>query len=162
MVSTLDRPSSEMTETEREVYRALRDSQTRYTYFLLTAAGAGIALAVHRTQGDALSRSQILLGLAVMSWGLSVLSGCIHLGYVNSNLFANLNLLGVEAGRLDELVEHPMLIAPTVRAIRKIVEHNTNWATRFGQAQFMTLMLGGVLYVAWHVLEMYLRTVHRS
>jgi hypothetical protein len=43
------------TENLREVYRQLRMAQDKYTYFLLAAAGAAIALAVNQTQGAAIS-----------------------------------------------------------------------------------------------------------
>jgi hypothetical protein len=38
-----------------EVFRAHRDSQNRYTYFLLATAGAAIGLAVTQTRGAAVA-----------------------------------------------------------------------------------------------------------
>ena len=107
------------TEAEIEIHRALREAQGRYTYFLLAAAGAAIALAVNQTQGLSLSWSQIPLGLAITAWGLSFFCGCRRLGYVSSK--------------------------------------NADSANRFGHWQFRLLIAGGVLYVAWHVWEMYLQ-----
>ena len=42
-------------DLQNEVYRQFRTAQDKYTYFLLAAAGAGIALAVNQTQGADLS-----------------------------------------------------------------------------------------------------------
>ncbi len=59
-----------MSETTLEVYRAFREAQNRYTYFLL-ATGAAIGLAVNQTMNAILARSQVPLAGAVLSWGLS-------------------------------------------------------------------------------------------
>jgi hypothetical protein len=42
--------SGKMSDAQNEVLRALREAQTKYAYFLLAAAGAGIALAVNQTR----------------------------------------------------------------------------------------------------------------
>ena len=81
-----------MSENAREVYRALRQAQDKYTYFLLAAAGAAIALAVNQTQGAAMAWSQVPLAAGVLSWCLSFFFGCRHLAYVNSTLYANAEL----------------------------------------------------------------------
>jgi hypothetical protein len=146
-------------ETEREVYRALREAQTRYTYFLLAAAGAAIALAVNQTQNRPLSWSQVPLAAAVLSWALSFFFGCRHLGYVASTLFANFELLRVESGRHSQVGEHPQMMAAASDGIRQAIQSNSEHANRLGHWQFRCLVAGGALYVAWHVLEMYVRTV---
>ena len=51
-------------ENIREVYRALREAQNRYTYFLLAAAAAAISLVLNQTQSAPLRLSQIPLGFA--------------------------------------------------------------------------------------------------
>ncbi len=53
-------------ESAREVFRALRKSQDKYTYFLLAAAGAAIAVAVNQTQGLAIAWSQVPFALSVL------------------------------------------------------------------------------------------------
>jgi hypothetical protein len=60
-----------MSDNHLEVYRALRESQTRYAYFLLAAAGAAIGLVVSQTQTATLQWAQIPLAIAVAMWGLS-------------------------------------------------------------------------------------------
>ena len=148
-----------MSETAREVYRALREAQNRYTYFLLAAAGAAIALAVNQTQGAAMAWSQVPLGAGVLSWGLSFFFGCRHLAYVSSTLYANMELLKVESGEHPEIGAHPQMIAAASDGIRQAIESNSDRANRFGQLQFGFLVAGAVLYIAWHALEMYLSGV---
>jgi hypothetical protein len=145
-------------ETTREVYRALREAQGKQTYFLLAAAGAAIAFAVNQTQNTALAFSQVPLAAAVLSWALSFFFGCRHLAYVSSTLYANLELFRVESGQHPQ-VQHPQMVAAASEGIRQAIESNSERANRFGHRQFMFLVAGAVLYIVWHVLEMYLRRV---
>ena len=94
-------------EAEREVFRVLRESQSKYTYFLLAAAGAAIGFALTQTQDESLACSQWPLELAVFLWGSSFFCGCRHLTYVNSTLYANVVLLKIESGQHPEVGNHP-------------------------------------------------------
>ena len=94
-------------ELQRELYRTLREAQDKYTYFLLAAAGAAIGLAVSQTQGARIVWAQIPLALAVLSWGLSFYFGCRHVAYVNSTIYANVELLRVQAGRTSQRRNSP-------------------------------------------------------
>lgn len=143
----------------REVYKALREAQNKYTYFLLAAAGAAIALAVNQTRGTAMTWSQIPLAAAGLSWGLSFFFGCRHLAYVNSTLYANFELLRVENGQHPEVGAHPQMMAAASEGIRRAIETNSERGNRMGHWQFRFLIAGALLYVVWHVLEMYLRGV---
>ena len=128
------------TEAEIEIHRALREAQGRYTYFLLAAAGAAIALAVNQTQGLSLSWSQIPLGLAITAWGLSFFCGCRRLEYVSSNLYANAELLRVESGQHPQFGNHSDYIAATSEGLRAAFEKNADSANRFGHWQFRLLV----------------------
>jgi hypothetical protein len=145
-------------ELQRDLYKILRDAQEKYTYFLLTAAGAGIAFAANQTQGMSLAWSQAPLGLAVVTWGLSFYFGCRHVEWVNSAIYANTELLKVEAGQHPEAGTHPEMIAAASAGIRAAIKGNSDTANKLAHWQFRALVAGGVLYVAWHVLGMYLRT----
>jgi len=146
-------------EMAREVYKALREAQNKYTYFLLAAAGAAIALAVNQTQGTAMAWSQIPLAAAGLSWGLSFFFGCRHLAYVNSTLYANAELLRVDSGQYPEVGAHPQMMAAASEGIRRAIETNSERANRLGHLQFRFLIAGAVLYIVWHILEMYLRGI---
>lgn len=145
------------TEQRTEIYRQLRTSQDKYTYFLLAAAGAAIALAVNQTQGVKLSTSQIPLGLAVTLWGMSFFFGCRHLTYVNSILYSNSILLQVEAGENPETGKNPQLIRAASEGIRSAIEGNVERSSRFARLQFASLTLGAICYLFWHIYEMWLR-----
>lgn len=145
-------------ETHIEVYRQLRDAQSKYAYFLLTAASAAIAFFVTQTKGAYLMWSQIPLGLAVVLWAVSFYFGCRHLAYVSSNLYANCELFSIQAGQHPRVGSNPSMVEAAARGLLEAMESNSDHANRFAHWQFRLLVAGGVLYVAWHILEMYLRT----
>src|SRR3569833_2417590 len=129
-------------EIETELYRQLRTSQDKITYFLLAAAASGIALAVNNTAGSILSYSQIPLALAVVSWGLSFYFGCQHLHYVASTLYANAALLDVLIGRHKEVGQNPHLIEAASSNIREAMESNIEIASKYGTWQFRLMGAG--------------------
>jgi hypothetical protein len=145
-------------EQQIEIYRQHRIAQDKYIYFLLAAAGAGIAFAVNQTQGAKLTWSQLPLACAVAFWTLSFFFGCRHLGYVESTLFANGALLRVMAGEDPQIGMHPQLMAATSEGIRGAINLNSKRAGRFARWQFRCLVLGAVYYLVWHVVEMWLRS----
>lgn len=144
-------------EAQREVFRVLRESQSKYTYFLLAAAGAAIGFALTQTQDDGLAWSQIPLAVAVLLWSGSFFYGCRHLAYVNSTLYANAEVLRIEAGMHPQVGSHPQYIQAASEGIRQAIEKNSDSANRLGHWQFRLLVSGAVSYVMWHVMEMGIR-----
>ena len=67
-----------MDDARSALYNAHTEGRAKYIYFLLAAAGACIAFAVNQTQVARLAWSQMPLGAAVLSWGMSFASAaCI-------------------------------------------------------------------------------------
>jgi hypothetical protein len=145
-------------DNQIEVYKQHRASQEKYVYFLLAAVGAAIALVVNQTQGVKLAYSQLPLAAAVVLWALSFYFGCKHLAYVESTLFANADLLRVEAGEHPLVGPHPQMIAAASEGLRSAMVTNSGRAAGFARWQFRCLILGSVFYLAWHVYEMWLRS----
>jgi hypothetical protein len=132
--------------------------QSKYAYFLLAAAASAIALAVKGTASSALAVNQAPLGLAVVCWSLSFYFGCRHVRYVAATLYANINLVMVQDSTHPQLPPHPQLAQAAAEGVRKAAERNSEAAGRNAKRQFKLLVAGAVLYIAWHVLGMALRT----
>ncbi|MBN1459235.1 MAG: hypothetical protein JXA57_06850 [Armatimonadetes bacterium] len=147
------------TESQREVYRALNESQNKYTYFLLAAAGAGIALAVRQTHGSGFEFAQIPLALGGVVWGVSFYFGCRRSALVSSALYANLDLLRVQSGLHPEVGSNPERMHAASEGIREALELKSGSANRLGRWQFQLLVLGALLYLVWHLVEMSLETM---
>jgi len=144
---------------EMEIYRTLRDTQSRYVYFLLGVAGAAIAFAVTQTREAALSWSQVPLGAAVVLWAASFYAGCRNIVWVTAGLRANAELLDVNAGRSKITGTNLQAIHAAREQLHGIFEEHSARANSNYRRQFRFLVAGAVAYVGWHVLEMYLRAV---
>lgn len=139
-----------------EMNRALREAQSKYTYFLLAAAGAAIGFAISQTEGDSLAWSQFPLGAAVIAWLMSFYMGCQHLHFVHLGLYHNLTILKVNHGEDPQVGRDPQMMAMANEVLRDAFKKNSDkagWRARF---QFWFLITGAVLYIVWHVVEMVL------
>jgi hypothetical protein len=141
-----------------ELFKAYREGQEKYTYFLLTAAGAAIAFAVTQTQTATVSPAKIVLAFSVAIWGFSFFCGCRQILQNSNLLHQNYDLLRMQAGQHPEFPPHPQL----VQVIQRSLEEQAKTSGRWGRRQFYLLIAGAVFYIAWHVLEMYLRSLNAS
>lgn len=147
-----------MSDSELELFRQHRAGQDKYTYFLLAAAASGIAFAVRSTTGAILHWSLIPIGMAVFCWGLSFFHGCRYLQYIGSNLYANFHLLKVHRGQGPS---GPLVLwqaQAAAEGIGEAMKENQEIAGRHYDKQFRYLISGAVLFVAWHVLGIVLRS----
>lgn len=139
------------------IHSQLRTAQDKYTYFLLAIAASAIAFSVQITKTESFSTSLVPLGLAVLSWGGSFFLGCRHIEYVNSTLYANAEYLKMLSG------VHPPEVGGYIQAVSEgivdAMESDSNKASALGKLQFRLLILGGVLFIIWHLVEMTMRTV---
>ena len=145
-------------EEIRLIHNQLHTAQDKYTYFLLAIAASAIAFSVQITKTDVFSVSLAPLGLAVLSWAGSFFVGCRYVEYVNSTLFANAEYLKVKAGIHPEAGSNPSYIQAASEGIMDAMQSNSKKASALGRSQFRLLILGGVLFVIWHIAEMAIRS----
>jgi hypothetical protein len=144
-----------MDQQELEIYRASREAQTRYVYFLLAGAAAAVAFGVNQTQGVALSASQWTLGVAIACWAVSFFAGIRYVLYGLSTLWANYSLLRVRRGGDPEIGTDPELIQAASEGILEAIASKSGPSGRWANAQLWLLFAGALFYLAWHVYEMY-------
>lgn len=146
-------------ELEVEVYRQLRASQDKFSYFFLASIGASIGFVLNQTKEMPISFTQSPLAFSLLCWGLSFYFGCLHLQYVNSNLFANFELIRVQSGKNPNVGSHQQIIGAASEGIRDAIKDNDKMISRYSTWQFRLFITGVFTYIVWHVLEMYLRAV---
>ncbi|HWP98684.1 MAG TPA: hypothetical protein VN426_17710, partial [Syntrophomonadaceae bacterium] len=151
---TIYRPSNENT---LEIYRHLQTSQDKYTYFLLATTIAAIGFAITQTKDLALNWTQVPVGISVLSWGLSFLFGCLNRLYYTSALYANLHYIRIRDGEHPEVGIHPQRIQAASEGINIAMNYNSEKANKYGRYQMFAFTFGSIAYIAWHILEMYLR-----
>jgi len=144
-----------------ELHRQLRTVQNKYTYFLLAVAAAAVAYAIKLTTNATLTFSMIPLAIAILCWGLSFLCGCRQLNYVSSTIYANYELLMVQKGKHPEAGTNPQIIEAASKGIRQAIKSNTDKILFFAKLQFRFLITGAIFFVAWHIIEMLIRTMNK-
>jgi hypothetical protein len=141
-----------MSEKNFELFKAHRDGQDKIAYFLLTASGAGIGFAVTQTKDAWIGYSQIPLGLAIICWGLSFFFGCRYLRKVNNLLGSNYRFVTIKDKR--EIAAADSYAMQSIQT--EMYKQNPKVAFA-SKAQFNLIIAGALFFLAWHVLEMYLR-----
>jgi hypothetical protein len=142
----------------KDLYLQHRTGQDAYTYFLLAAAASALAFAVQKTTDLKLGWSMAPLGAAALSWGLSFYFGCKNVTWVQTALQANMALLQLKSGSHPKQPSHPQEVGAALSGVTQALNHNVEKAYFYATWQFRTLIAGGILFLAWHIAEMYLRT----
>jgi hypothetical protein len=138
----------------QDIYKATREGQDKYTYFLLAVAGAAIAFAVTQSHTATLTWPKLPLAFAVLFWAFSFYAGCRQIRDATNIMQQNYDLLRVQEGLHPQFPNHPEVVAVIEEAVRE----SANKSGRWGARQFRLLVTGAVFYVVWHVTEMALRT----
>jgi hypothetical protein len=138
----------------QDIYKATREGQDKYTYFLLAAAGAAIAFAVTQSQTATLTWPKLPLAFAVLFWAFSFYAGCRQIRDVTNIMQQNYDLLRVQEGLHPQFPNHPEVVAVIEEAVRESADKSGRWGAR----QFRLLVTGAEFFVVWHVTEMALRT----
>lgn len=135
-----------------------RAGQDKYTYFLLAVTASAIAFSVQKTSDAVLTLTLVPLGLAVIAWGGSFYCGCRNLIWVQTSLMANYNLLQLKYGVHPSQPNHPDHLAAAITGVNTAIESNVNKAQSYAVSQFRLAIIGAVLFLTWHVIELYVRT----
>ncbi len=143
-----------MSHLKTQIAQQLHECQGKYVYFLLGVAAAAIALSVQRTTGSPLTWRLMLLGLAVLSWAGSFFAGCRNRAHFSAGLYSNLAFLQLQDGSHPQLPSRPELVAAACEGVRQAAEQNFSSGSFWTNLQFRLLVLGAVLFLAWHVFEM--------
>jgi hypothetical protein len=147
-----------MPDQDLELFRLHRAEQSKYVYFILAAAAGGIALAVRVTSDARLHWSLAPIGAAVVCWGLSFFHGCRQLQYVQGVIRANAALLQVQRGEHPLAGPEPWKRPVATETLHEVIERDITTAGTHYVRQFRYLVAGGVLFIAWHVLQIVLRS----
>src|SRR4051812_2829586 len=107
---------------QQDIYKASREGQEKYTYFLLAAAGASIAFAVTQSQTATLTWWKLPLALAVLSWAISFYAGCRQLRDVANVTRANYDMLRVQEGLHPQYPNHPQVVEVIEEAVREMAD----------------------------------------
>lgn len=117
---------------------------------------------MEKTDGMLMTLSLLPLGLAVLCFGLSFAAGVMTIVKVQTAAGANYSLAQLRGGTHPDQPPEGALREAAESGVLRAIAESSGSAKRYGDWQFRLLIAGAVLFVAWHVLAMYLRTIAES
>jgi len=147
-----------MNEIQFNIQQEFRDKQEKYVYYLIALSVSAIGFSIYKTENQSLTYSQIPLGLAVLSWSISIFCGLKFLKYVISNLYANNSYFEIIKGNHPNIGNQPELIKAGVEGFKEAMQINSDTMVKYFKFQGYTFYFGIILFIVWHIIEMYLKT----
>jgi hypothetical protein len=141
-----------------EIKRQFRQQQEKYAYYIIALCVAAIAFSITITRDASLKFSQIPLGLAVLTWGLSIYFGLKFIQTIISALHSNNSYLDVIKGTHPIVGNHPQKIEYASNILKETMEEKGKTAGKFYDRQNTFFFMGFISFIVWHILEMYLNT----
>jgi len=134
------------------------EMRQKYIYFILTATGACIGFAVTQSREALFTIHTIPLGLAVSFWAASFFCGCRSLYWKPAALMQNIESIKASAGVSDLAGQHPALQKMAYDTFNKSYKSAIRKFSLYMRFQFGLFLAGGILFLIWHMLEMWART----
>ncbi|MBY4672296.1 hypothetical protein K6W12_16810 [Burkholderia multivorans] len=134
-----------MSHPANDLQQQIQASREKYTYFLLTAAGACIGYATEKVVGRPVVQGTLILaGVSLLAWAVSFCCGCWAIRHNEYSLRVNHFELTYARGSLNHQV--------AANAAFHKVAGRANRASRF---QFAFFLLGGICFVAWRLTDVF-------
>jgi hypothetical protein len=143
-----------MLEEKYNIDNYLRTARDKHTYFLLAASASAIAFAITQTKSLGVSWSQIPLALAVLLWGLSFYFGCKCARHTQA-LHQDSAYIHETEGGMENM---PETKEEVMEMLSDSYSNNLSLTQSSDNLQFYFLIFGGVSFIAWHAIEMVLRS----
>lgn len=137
-----------------ELHKEFRDKQEKYAYYLVALCVASIGFSVTQTTGQTLKWIQLPLGLAILSWGISIICGLRFIGLIVSSIYRNSIYLDMVQGKDDISGRDPHKIEIGVKVYREGSEKMNKKSTLLYTFQEGLFFLGILLFIVWRVVEM--------
>jgi hypothetical protein len=135
-----------MSEEINIVYQKLHEAQEKYTYYILGIDVVVIGFIIANNQIIKLIIQNIPLGISIILLSLSFLFGMRQIEYVNSTIYANMELLKIKAGIHPDVPRQREYIDAASDGVKMAIENNSNKIQRLGNWQGRLLILGLLAY----------------
>jgi hypothetical protein len=141
-----------------EIKKQFRQQQEKYAYYLIALCVAAIAFSITITRDASLKISQIPLGLAVLTWGLSIYFGLKFIQTIISALSSNNSYLDVLKGIHPIVGDNPQKIEYASNMLKEAMEGKSKAAGKSYDWQNRFFYMGFISFIVWHIIEMYLKS----
>lgn len=141
---------------ELELAKQFKASQERYIYFLLAAAASAIGFAMTQSKVEPLNWIHIPLGMSVLLWAVSFISGLRFIEYTTSFTFQNQNYLAFKRElKSYTQVDAAKLLIEFKTRMSKTNEKQLQKMKFYGNTQSISLLFGALSYIVWHIIRMW-------
>ena len=144
-----------MSEVQIEIQKQFRQQQEKLVYYIIALTVSAIGFSIFKTTGQSLKIIQIPLEIAVICWSISIYCGLKFLKYVISTLYANNEYFEIKRGNHPDIGNHPDAIEAEIKGFKGAMVINKKRMKQYFKLQSSLFYIGIILFVIWHVLEMY-------
>ncbi len=141
---------------ELELAKESKTSQQKYIYFLLAVAASAIGFAVTQSKIEPLAINHIPLGVSVSLWAISFYSGLQCIEYQISSSHLNWMYLASKRDASQVLGEGAEELISKIKVMTETgLEAKSEKMNMYGKRQSISLLVGALFYICWHILKMY-------
>ena len=135
-----------MGEIKNDLARSFRQSQEKYTYYIVALNVTAIGYVSQQTYGEIFRSSYLLLMLAIVAWLFSAFKGLEFVQLTLSNLYENHRYL--------ERKEFSNVIDFEIEKIEDGMSKSDVTAGKHFKWMNFYLIIGVVMYFIWRIVEM--------
>lgn len=117
-------------ELINDIAKKFLDRHEKYIYYIVALCVASIGFSVYITIGKPLSRTYILLGLAVSSWGISIFCGLKFLTYSIAELSKDQLRIRISNGDDPKIGKNPTQIAIALARADELMKLDEKFAAK--------------------------------
>lgn len=143
-------------DAQKEIKKEYRERQEKYVYYVIALCVTAIGFSVFNTMGKPLRWSQIPLATSVCCWAISIVCGLKFLGYQIGALRINSIYFDIADGRDKDIGSSPQSISYASKLVEGKLDKLSNKTSKLMNMQLSLFYLGMLLFITWHIFEMYL------
>ena len=132
-----------------------RSQQQKYVYYVIALSVTSIGFSIFQTMKEPLKITQIPLGIAILSWGLSVFCGLLFIRYIISTLYTNVEYLDVVEGIHPDVKKNPQNKDYIIEGMKQAIHSNSKKTVQLSNYQNYLFYFGVIMFIVWRIIEMY-------
>lgn len=137
-----------------ELTKVLKQRQDKFVYYIIGLCVASIGFSLSKTFEDSLDFNHTPLGIALLCWFLSIISGMRWI-YLQMGLMQhNLDLSDLINGLYDKTKMNEVQKLDYINSTRDKLQKGGDSCERALNTMIFTFLMGIVSFVFWRVLEM--------
>jgi hypothetical protein len=145
-----------MDSFQEQIIKEHKERQEKFVYYLIALAVSSIGFSVYNTLNIKLNITQIPLGIALFCWGASIFCGITFLKVTLSILYDNNRYFDIENGLDSDIGKDPQKIKIALSSFKPILIEKASKVSKYFNWQIGLFYIGIILFLFWHVIEMYL------